>query len=141
MNTNDITIASYNSTFDIYAAANNTILGDFKTRIDSSLALIPKSGTILELGTGTGSDADYMEAHGYQVTRSDYADAFLDYNRSRGKEILKIDALHIPHDKTYDMVYANAVLLHFSADELTKIIGDIYKMLPSGGVLSCSFKK
>jgi hypothetical protein len=24
---------------------------------------------------------------------------------------------------------------------LTKIIGDIYKMLPSGGVLSCSFKK
>ena len=49
--------------------------------------------------------------------------------KSLGKEVLKIDALHFLFKNVYDVILANAVLLHFTKDEQEKIIQNVKNSL------------
>ena len=68
------------------------VIGEFKTHIDNALAKINKNANILEIGTATGRDADYIESKGYTVTRTDIVEGFLDYQRQQDK--CKFQARH-----------------------------------------------
>ena len=131
---NKETIATYEKSFDDYLSWTATqVWGDFKVWIDTLLWYIPKEKKILELWTGFWRDADYMEDQWYHVQRSDIVDAFIDHNKRQDKDILKIDILNLPTHKKYDVIFANAVLLHFTHDESEKIVDDIREMLEEGG--------
>lgn len=55
------------------------------------MAYLKKDASILEIGTGPGRDADYIESLGYSVTRSDAVESFIEYNKSKNKNIIKLN--------------------------------------------------
>ena len=114
---------------------------EMKERLDTLLTYSFPGASILEFGTWTWRDADYFQSLGYTVQRSDIATSFLVYNTQREQEIISLDLLEYRHDWVYDILFANAVFLHFTPPQLEKILGSIKKNLLVGWILGCSFKK
>lgn len=78
------TIASYESYAPAYAAHVNPTPAAFDAAAMQRLASV--GGTVLEIGSGPGFDADYIETLGVRVDRTDVTRAFLDLQAARGKE-------------------------------------------------------
>lgn len=139
---NTITIDSYNISLEAYIDwTPNKVDGNFKLQIEDALSYILKSDKILELWSGLGRDADYMEELGYAVIRSDYPDSFLKYQQTQWKNIRKINILDLPIQEKYKLIFANAVLLHFDTTQVKKILYDISEMLLPEGVFAFSVKE
>jgi predicted TPR repeat methyltransferase len=138
---NDRTIAAYEQGVALYnAAALPNVIGDVKTWIDAGLAMLPSDAHILELGSSNGRDAKYMEAAGFNVDRTDAALAFVEYMKQDGHKARVLNALSDDYGGPYDMVYANAVLLHFRTEEVEEVLGRAYAALKSDGLFSFSVK-
>lgn len=91
-----ITLASYERGVQRFVDKTPPVIADDSSLgqwIQFFLSQLQKEDEILEIGTGTGKDADYMESHGYHVTRSDAVDGFIEMNRQRGKDIIKLNVL------------------------------------------------
>lgn len=123
--------------------APTEVSGISKQWIDAFLALLPKHSKILDIGSGTGRDADYMEEKGFYVTRTDKEPGFVEFQKTKGKKVFLQDVLHdkIGAPESYDAIFANAVLLHFTEDELETIFKKIAACLPKGGFFAFSLKQ
>jgi SAM-dependent methyltransferase len=135
------TLVAYNAQFDRFAeACDDTPGDDLRTWLDYVLSLIPLGSPILEIGSGTSRDADYIESRGYTVRRTDGSSAAVEFMRSRGRsaEVLNVltDDLGGPHCA----IIANAVLPHFTADDAAAIIERMHDALHPGGVLAFTLK-
>jgi SAM-dependent methyltransferase len=75
---NTLTFNSYNDEFQTYVdRTTDEVTGSIKEFIDAFLENFDKDATILEIGSGTGRDADYVERLGYRVLRTDAAEDFV----------------------------------------------------------------
>ena len=138
---NQKTLRAYESGIDAYNAAKiPEVIGSVKERVDASLAMIPNAGRVLEIGSAHGRDADYIESKGFIIDRTDAAESFVEYMRSNGKEARLLDALTDSFGTNYDMIYANAVLLHFAPEQSLKVIQKAYESLNNNGLLAFSVK-
>lgn len=143
MNHNGQTLDAYNANVQKFIDGSPAATcGPVKDWVDTALALLPKHAHILEVGTALGHDADYMEARGYRVDRTDAAQAFVNLQRARGHStrllnLLTVDDLGGP----YDMVHANAVLLHFTPEETAAILDKIALALCADGLLTVTVKR
>jgi SAM-dependent methyltransferase len=101
-------------------------------------------GIVLEVGSGTGRDAEALESLGRRVRRTDATRAFVDMQRAEGHEadVLDVlgDALVDDEHGPYAAVFANAVFLHFTPDELQLVLAKVRGALGPGGVLGFSVK-
>ncbi|ARE33981.1 hypothetical protein A0W34_12115 [Rhodococcus sp. BH4] len=59
----DITLASYEAGANLYAA-RPYVMGEAMVRYLARIAKLVDGGTILELGSGPGRDAEYLESLG-----------------------------------------------------------------------------
>ena len=67
-------MATYQEAIDTYAANTPAEISlDMVEFLDAIVHHVP-SGHILELGSGLGREADYLEAHGLRVERTDQVD-------------------------------------------------------------------
>jgi len=142
---NDITIESYNKNATLYLkktpqeyTAAHALLVDW---IDKALALVPLGGEVLEIGSAMPRDARYMRSKGYQVTCSDAAPAFVKNLRSQGENAFQLNILKDPILNKYDMIFANAVMPHFSKNETRAILKKFYDALNPGGVIAFNLKQ
>ncbi len=117
------------------------VTGEFKTYIDAALAKINKNADILEIGTATGRDADYIESKGYTVTRTDIVEGFLDYQRQQGKTIEKFDAINGNLNRQFDLILALAVFHHFTENQFLKALQNTKQHLKPGGYFALSLKQ
>src|SRR6476619_4840673 len=126
--TNAATLAAYEAAAGAYVEGTPATPPDRLTAVFDLLAThVRPPATLLEIGSATGRDADVLEERGYAVTRTDAASSFVSLLRRRG---LAADRLNVLTDEVrgvYDVVYANAVFLHFSQGEL---VGVLARMLP-----------
>ena len=79
---------------------------------------MPAGGTVLEVGSGPGWDADLLEAHGVAVRRTDLTRAFIDLQAARGKVVERLDVTTDELGGPYDAVLALAVLQHVERPQL-----------------------
>lgn len=141
-NSNDMTLRAYNSHIQAYVDGSPQIVdGDLKEWIDSELSQIPVSAKILEIGSGTGKDARYLESKGYSVERSDASTGFVALLHSQGEEAKLLNVLTDELDSRYDVVFADAVFLHFTAEQLSGVFKKIYRALPPKGRLLFTLKE
>lgn len=121
------TLRAYEQHADGYAANSpQTVQGDLKAWIDGLLAFTPADARIFEIGSGTGKDADYIEDLGYKVERSDAAESFIGMQALRGKDVRQFNVLTDSFDDDrYDLIYANAVLLHFTPTEVSRVFDTV----------------
>lgn len=138
---NDKTIESYESNINKYnSAAIPKVSGSVKEWLDTSLSLLASNARILEIGSAHGRDADYIESKGFIVDRTDAVKGFVDYQINEGHKARVLNVLTDDFRGPYDMVYANAVLLHFDNDQVKLILKKIRDALKSKGILAFSVK-
>lgn len=138
---NQKTLKAYEHGLDAYNAAKiPEVTGSVKEWVDASLAMIPNEGSVLEIGSAHGRDADYIESKGFSIDRTDAVDSFVEYMRSNGKEARLLNALTDNFGIDYDMIYANAVLLHFTPEQSLGVMQKAYASLKRNGVFAFSVK-
>jgi protein-L-isoaspartate O-methyltransferase len=139
--TNATTLASYEAGSDLYAQRwQPNDPARLFTFLDVIAGLLPPAARVLEIGTGTGHDADLLEQRGLSVRRTDAARAFVNQLRGRG---LTADVLNVITDELrgpWDAIYANAVFLHLNARELMQVLVKTAAAAVPAGMLAFTLK-
>jgi len=142
VSSNALTLQSYELGVQEYINGTAAeVSGTFKDWIDATLASLPLNAEIMEIGSGFGRDADYIESFGFKVDRTDATEAFVTFLQSQGHSACRFNVLVDAFPMQYDPVFANAVFLHFTPQELEKALQKIHAALRDNGVLAFSVKK
>src|SRR4051812_37538281 len=125
---NDTTIKAYNDHIEAYIASMSpAIQDDVKAWIDRALKLIPEGSEILELGSGAGREADYIESQGYKVLRTEAAQGFVNLLRKQGHDDARLlNVLTDDFGRGWTMIFAKALLLHFNPEQIRQILDKSY---------------
>jgi len=119
----------------------NMALGYDGRELIEILKLHLKSGsTVLELGMGPGKDLDIL-AETYKVTGSDFSSLFIElYQKTHPEaDLLRLDAVKLDTDRTFDCIYSNKVLHHITQDDLEKSFEQQLRILNKDGIAFHSF--
>jgi 2-polyprenyl-3-methyl-5-hydroxy-6-metoxy-1,4-benzoquinol methylase len=118
------TVESYEKIADDYASETigARVLSGGLTR----LAEVVPAGHVLEIGSGPGWDADALEEAGLKVRRTDLTQAFIDFQRARGKHVEDLGG-------PFDAVVTLHVLQHMEPSDLPAVLAKIAGALRPGG--------
>ena len=139
--TNAQTLATYNAKAQTYIDTSPQYVdGQLKVWIDSNLAILSKDARILEIGSGTGKDAKYIASKGYSMELTDASQGFINHLRTEGFEPRLLNAIEDDLGANYDMIFADAVFLHFTEPELRLVLGKVNAALNPTGRLAFTLK-
>jgi Methyltransferase domain len=127
----DLTLQSYEAGAERYRSASPPTAPEVQALLDELAELIP-GGTILEVGSGPGDDASYLEDKGVSVLRSDGARSFVNMMRADGHPARLLDVRSDDLGGPYDAIMAIAVLIHLSRDEFESFLVRARDAVPSG---------
>jgi SAM-dependent methyltransferase len=120
---NEVTLATYEQAAEQFRDSiprqPNGSLIELLDLIDSHLR---DGGSILELGSGTGRDAVELERRGHRVRRTDAPSSFVEMIRADGYQVDRLNALTDDFGGPYDVVFADAVFLHFTPGQLDSVL-------------------
>lgn len=136
----DITLAAYQASADRYIARTRPATPALRGFLDR-FAGMAGSGQVLEIGSGPGRDAGYLEEHGVRVTRSDATPAFVARLRAAGHHARLLDVRSDDLGGPYDGVLANAVLLHLSREQFRAAMHRVRQAVTGGGLLAVTLKE
>jgi 2-polyprenyl-3-methyl-5-hydroxy-6-metoxy-1,4-benzoquinol methylase len=125
------TVKSYEQIADDYAreTAGAGVLSGGLTRLAETVP----AGHALEIGSGPGWDADALEEAGMTVRRTDITQAFIEFQRDRGKQADQLDAINDDFGGLYDAVVALHVLQHVEPGDLPAVLSKVAGALRPGG--------
>ncbi|TAK95879.1 class I SAM-dependent methyltransferase [Patescibacteria group bacterium] len=106
--------------------------------------LLPRKGSVLDIGCAGGRDSKRFAGKGFRVTGIDLVDTFLRQARKNVPEarFKKMDLLQLKLPvNSFDGVWASAVLLHISKKDIPNVLRNIHKVLRPGGVIFIQVKK
>lgn len=139
---NNRTIVSYENHIQEYIDGTpQEVTGAVKNWINHSLAGLPLDARIIEIGSAFGRDAAYIENMGYSVERTDATPGFVEYLKQNGNDARFFNALTDNFSGQYDLVFADAVLLHFNREETSTVVSKVFSALKEGGRFSFSLKQ
>ncbi len=103
---------------------------------------LPKNSTLLEIGTGPGTDWKLLDED-YQVVGSDNSLQFLDHLHSSipNGRFIELDAVSLPIDEKFEGIYSNKVMHHLKDHELRDSIVRQSEILKPNGIICHSFWK
>jgi hypothetical protein len=128
LDANAVTLAAYEQRAESFRSTIPRDPNDNLIRlVDEAL---PAGGHVLELGSGTGRDAAELERRGHRVRRTDATLAFVEMMRADGFEADQLNALTDDYAGPYDLVFADAVFLHFTPDQLATVLLKCAKAAP-----------
>ena len=101
---------------------------------------LPANSTVLELGMGPGKDLTILNRT-YTVTGSDNSKIFIDRYKKQNPDadLLKLDAVTLFTNRTFDCIYSNKVLQHLQTNDLKKSLKKQKEILNPNGILLHSF--
>ena len=133
------TIEYYDNLSNRYV--EQTIQADMLPTIEKFLYHIPKQGTILDLGCGSGRDSLYFINQGYNVTAVDGSSAMCKLATDLiGKDVRHLTFQKLDYVESFDGVWACASLLHAAEKELPSILKKIATSIKPNGTLYASWK-
>lgn len=141
---NAVTLSSYKDYAGRYIEYTpSTVSGTFKDWMDYALSLLPsKESSIFEIGSGGGRDAACFQSQGFtNIQPSDASTTFVSHLKSHGHaHTVQFNALHDDFNKSWDLIIANAVFLHFDRHQLSQVIVKCLHALSPQGLLAFSVK-
>lgn len=105
------------------------------------VANVPSDGLILEFGSASGRDADFVESLGPKVRRTDITQGFIDLQTKRGKTVHHLDILTGDYGGPYDGIFAMCVMLHVKPEATDAVLTKIANALKPGGVFLVSVRE
>lgn len=119
----------------------STISSDMSSLYSLFEKYIPRIGTILDLGFGSGRDLLYFRKQGYETYGVDPSLSFCKHLNELGfAHIYNLRAQDINFQEMFDGIWACASLLHVPSNELNSVFKKCSKALRNGGVIYISFK-
>jgi len=108
--------------------------------VDMLVENLPAGATILELGIGPGKDFDRLSKH-FSVTGSDTSREFLQLFREHHEhaDLLYLDAKTLDTERTFDCIFSNKVLIHFTRQEVRESFARQHEVLNADGLILHSF--
>jgi len=138
---NAVTLASYDATLDAYAAGTpDRVSGELGDWLDRAVEGLSPTARIREIGSGLGRDAAYLEAAGFRVRRSDASVGFAARLQAQGVEVDLIDVMRDDLSDGWDVVIANAVLLHLTVPQCRIAVSRVRAALSPGGRFAFTLK-
>ena len=139
---NDETLKSYEHHVQRYIdGTSQSVFGAAKAWIDAALSGVPPQATLIELGSAFGRDAAYIASQGYVVECTDAVQGFVLDLRARGFDARQFNVLTDDLSGAYDLIFANAVLLHFTRAEFSVVLKKLFSSLKAGGRFAFSLKQ
>jgi predicted TPR repeat methyltransferase len=136
---NTVTVQSYNEKFHQYLAApTNRGSQSVQYWIDQTLQLLSRTSRMLEIGSGSGVDANYIEAKGFQIERTDAALALVLNLRRQGHQARELNIVTDNIEPGYDLIFSSAVLQHLSDTQMNLAVAKIHTALNAHGVMALS---
>lgn len=127
--------------YESNAAAYSADAGRANPRLTTFLKRCRPGGSILELGTGSGTDARAMLDAGFVVDATDgSAELAAIASKRLGQPVRTMLFEDLEALARYDGIYASASLLHVPRAELGDVLGRVHRALVDGGVVWASFK-
>jgi SAM-dependent methyltransferase len=143
----DETLTAYGAHARAYRDDNRELPNHIRAELDTFAGAVGAGRRVLEIGSGGGRDAVYLESLGLQVRRTDVTPAFVDLLREDGFTADVLDPLRDdltdpvwPHE-LYDAVWANACLLHVRRAHLPTVLERLRRATRPGGLLRFSVKE
>lgn len=100
--------------------------------------VLPSGGRILDIGSGPGWDADFLEKLGVRVHRTDVTAEFRNFQAERGHQVDALDVLTDEIAETYDGILMLAVLQHFERTDVDAVLRKLVNALKENGALLLS---
>lgn len=143
---NQRTLAAYEQiAFDYAESTRGTPSGEIAELMRRFVDSRPNDGPILEIGSGPGWDADFLESLGASVRRTDATQAFCDFQRARGKVVERLDATLDPFTDAawphYDGAIAMYVLQHIEREHIAAVLGNVSHALSPEGMFLVSIRE
>jgi 2-polyprenyl-3-methyl-5-hydroxy-6-metoxy-1,4-benzoquinol methylase len=135
------TVQSYEG----FARQYDTLCGeqpppDVEDALRRMVQCVRVGGSVLEIGSGPGREADFVESLGAVVRRTDAAQAFLDVQAERGKEAELLNVVTDELGGPYDAVLALCVLIHVDREQIDPVLRKIRRALEPGGAFLVSMR-
>lgn len=105
------------------------------------LKAIDPGSRLLEIGSGPGWDADWLEQRGLVIRRTDGADSFVQFQAGRGRQAERLDVTGDPLGGPYDGVIALHVLQHVEREILPSVFAGIAGAIRDGGVFLLALRE
>lgn len=137
----DATLRAYEQEAERYAAAFAPgVSPNVAALLDAMVGRLSVGSRVLELGSGPGLEAVYLEDRGLVVDRTDATDAFVQRLRAQGHEARLLDVRIDDFGGPYDAVLANAVLLHLDRAQARLALARCLDAVRGGGLLALTLK-
>lgn len=130
------TLAFYNTEAETYAQHKTPA-----KHLAAFIAQLPRGARVLELGAGSGHDAQAMLEAGLDVAATDGSAALAaiaSQRIGRAVRVMRFDEL--AETNAYDGVWASACLLHAPAVELPAILARIHTAMRAGALFHATYK-
>ena len=134
----EITLGFYSREAASYAAMTHQ--GSVQW-LDGFMRMLPAGGRVLELGCGSGRDAELMLSRGFIVDATDGAPmmaAQAEARLGRPVKVMRFD--EIEDAGVYDGVWAHASLLHVPRPALGLVLERVFRALKPGGLHFANYK-
>jgi len=133
----------YNLNSSKYANESNIV--DFSRLYERLHTYTNKAHTILDIGCGSGRDASFFAKQGKIITAIDYSDNMIkEAIKLNGYDNIKYITSDITSYKTsqsFDLIWANASLLHLDRSSLGDVLLKIATMMSDNGCFYASYKE
>ncbi|PVG82056.1 class I SAM-dependent methyltransferase [Nocardioides gansuensis] len=138
------TVQAYDADAARYAAETRELPESVRRALDEIVGRLPSGARVLEIGSGGGRDAAYLEEHGLRVRRTDITPGFVALLREQGHQADVLDPLTddlASPEGPYDAVWASASLLHVARTDLGTVLARLAEATRPGGLLRISLKE
>jgi len=139
---------NYQNTIETYTALGKPYLDSIDSvevdLYEDFALLIPKGGTVLDVGCAGGRDTERFLVDGYRVTGIDFVPDFIKQAKARlpKADFMVMDMLDIKLPNEYfDGVFASAVLVHLKKNDISKALSEFYRVLNIKGHLYVYVKR
>jgi SAM-dependent methyltransferase len=136
----DVTLQTYQAAAESYRAQTRQPGPALVAFLDLIAATAGAGARVLELGSGPGTDAVALEHRGLRVDRTDATPAFVDMLRADGYSARQLDVRTDPLGGPYDVVLADAVLLHLTRVEFAAALRSARAAITDRGLLAITLK-
>lgn len=134
------TVQSYEGYARQYDALGDHPAPDVEDALRRLVQCIPPGASVLEIGSGPGREADFIESLGVVVRRTDAAQAFLDVQAERGRKGQLLNVMIDELGGPYHAVLALCVLIHVDREQIDPVLQKIRRALEPGGALLVSLR-
>lgn len=142
MNYLDFTIAAYDKSWQKYEDSTRDNLPT--EELEKFGNLLPRGGKVLDAGCAYGNQSNLLQQKGFSIEGVDLSSVFI----SRAKELYpriaftRMDIRNLQfEDERFDGIWANAVLLHLTDEDIILTLDQFRRVLKPRGILFVSFKK